>query len=168
MYLCEFCGKPHNDVPTDLAYRRPVHFFMVPEAERPARIKHNDDICIVDDTHFLIRGILEVPVIDQPGINLTWGIWASVSQESFDKYFELYDEDGSGEPSFKGLLAVSPNGYPDLYDHEVRVQLRTASERPLFIPASMNHPLFAECRDGITTKRWHDIVFTAMPWLRDV
>jgi hypothetical protein len=164
-YRCGHCGTEHAGIPADIAYKRPVQFFMVPEAERPKRVKVNDDLCVVDDKLFAIRGILRVPIIDQPGESLRWGVWAAVSQRSFERYFEIYDRDASDEPPFRGLMAVSPPGYPDLLDREVMIQTGTATERPVFTPVEHGHPLFAEQRDGITTRRWHEIVKTAMPWL---
>jgi hypothetical protein len=70
----------------------------------------------------------------------------------------IYDADGTDEPPFRGLLAVSPPNYPDLLDAEVTVHLRTASERPKLRPAHFNHPLFVEQRDGITVQRLHRII----------
>lgn len=164
-YTCGHCGKTHEGIPTDLAYRRPAHYLMVPEAERATRCKENDDLVIVDDRHFLIRGVFRVPIIDGAGGHLTWGLWAAVSERSFGRYWDRYDEDAHDEPRFRGLLAVSPLGYPSLMDLEVEIQLRSATERPLFEPGPGTHPLFDEHRQGITTARWHEIVHVAMPWL---
>jgi hypothetical protein len=158
---CACCGVELERIPTDYGYWRPVPFFMVPEAERPQRVKVNDDLCVIDDSLFYVRGIMEVPIIGgPPGARFGWGLWVAVSERSFARYRELWDVDGSDEPPFRGLLAVSPIGYPDLLDAEVRVQLRSATERPLILPAHHDHPLFVEQRDGISVKRWLEIVAT--------
>jgi hypothetical protein len=155
---CDCCGQEKDQIPTDFGYRRPAHYFLVPEAERAQRVKHSDDLCVVDDKLFVIRGVLYVPIVDLPGEQFGWGFWASVSPRSFQRYLDLYDGDGSSEPRFRGLLAVSPPGYPDLIDSEVEVQLGPSSKRPTFHPSSFEHPLFQEYRDGITVERWHQII----------
>jgi hypothetical protein len=32
-----------------------------------------------------------------------WGAWAEVDWSTFERYLELYDEDGSGEPPKDGI-----------------------------------------------------------------
>jgi hypothetical protein len=155
---CGCCGKPIEGIPSDMIYRRPVHFFMVPEAERALRVYHTDDVCVIDESTFLIRGVMRIRLTDRPGRWFVWGLWASVSRPSFERYLELYEVDADGEPPFQGLLAVSPPNYPDLLDAEVTVHLRGAKERPEFHPASFDHPLFREHRDGISSDRWHQII----------
>jgi len=156
--ICSCCGKRLEGVPTDMAYRRPVHYLRVPEAERAKRVYDTDDFCVIDASVFLIRGVLRVPLIDQPGRFFAWGLWAAVARESFERYLELYEVDAEDEPPFRGSLAVSPPNYPDLLGGEVMIRLRTAKERPDFHPTSFDHALFREHRDGISTARWHQII----------
>src|SRR5215813_12084819 len=61
---------------TDMAYRRPVHYFRVPEADRAKRIYETDDFCVIDRETFVIRGVLKIPITDRPGHYFTWGVWA--------------------------------------------------------------------------------------------
>jgi hypothetical protein len=141
-----------------MAFAKPIHYFLVPEDQRATRVRMNRDMCIIDGSTHVIRGIMRVRINDLPGKFFCWGLWAAVSANSFARYRELYDVDGRQEPPFRGLLAVSPPNYPDLLDAEVTVHLGSASERPEFRPAHFNHPLFAECRDGISVLRWHRIM----------
>jgi hypothetical protein len=155
---CACCGMPLGAIDGAFAFRRPVQYFMVPEAQRADRVRDSDDVVIVDGRIFVIRGVMEIPIVDLEGTHFEWGLWASVSPRTFARYDELYSVDAEGEPPFPGLLAVSPATYPDLLDAPVTVQLRSASLRPLFHPTSFEHPLFREHRDGITQQRWHQIV----------
>jgi hypothetical protein len=41
-----------------------------------------------------------------------WGAWAEVDWSTFERYLELYDEDGSGEPPKDGILANDLPPYP--------------------------------------------------------
>ncbi|HWE25958.1 MAG TPA: DUF2199 domain-containing protein [Myxococcales bacterium] len=155
---CGCCGKQLDGIPTDMAYRRPVHYFLVPEGERAKRIYETDDFCIIDGSTFVIRGVLSVPIADQPGRSFTWGLWAAIARDDFERYLELYDSDAEGEAPFRGALAVSPPNYPDLLDAEVSIHFATAKSRPHFHPLSFDHRLFREHRDGISTQRWHQII----------
>src|SRR5262245_56677954 len=155
---CGCCGKRLEGIPTDMAYRRPVHYFRVPEAERARRIYETDDFCVIDGETFVIRGVLRIPLLDQPGRFFTWGVWAAVAREHFMRYLELYEFDAEDEPPFQGTLAVSPPIYPDAFGAQVMVRLRLTKERPEFHPTSFENPLFREHRDGITIPRWHQII----------
>ena len=156
--VCGCSGKPLDGITTDFGYRRPMHYFMVPEAERAARIRESDDLCSIDDKIFLIRGVMRIPIIDASVESFGWGMWAQVGQRSFYRYVELFDADAREEPALKGALANSPPIYPDMIDAPVSVHLGTPTQRPEFHPTSFEHPLFREVRDGISVQRWRRIV----------
>jgi hypothetical protein len=166
---CSVCHKRHPELPGAIGYLRPAHYFMVPEADREARIRINEDLCQIDDQFFLIRGVIEVPLLDGATIEGTpwfeWGMWAAVSSRSFHRYLELYEVDGSAEPPFDGLLSGEPPGYADLLEHPVSVQLRTATQRPLLILKPSNHRLYLEQTQGITLQRVHEIFAESRPEL---
>ena len=155
--VCAHCGAALGELETDFGYLRPIQYFMVPEAQRATRVRVTDDVCVIDEKIFVIRGVMKIRITDVPGQDFMWGFWASVSARSFARYVELYEIDAPDEPPFPGLLAVSPPNYPNLIDSEVTVHLGLASQRPEFRPTSFAHPLFREWRDGITVHRWHEI-----------
>jgi hypothetical protein len=162
---CHQCGKDHGELPLDVGYRRPVPYFLVPEAERATRCFDNDDLCEIDGKIFLVRGVLLVPIRGSEQ-SFGWGLWASVSKRSFDRIVARFDEDAFDEPPMAGLLAVEPMGYEGLLDQPVTVQLRSSRERPAFMMAPQSkHLLAREEREGITMERAHEIVRVALPWL---
>jgi hypothetical protein len=162
---CHLCGKQHTDLPRAVAYRRPIHYFGVPEHERARRCQENDDLCVIDGREFLVRGVLSVPIRDAEG-EFEWGCWALVAKEDFERMYQRWDDDCSHEAPVPGRLSIEPPGYEGLYLEPVMVQLRTASERPAFtLAASSNHRLAREQREGITLSRCHDILAVTLPWL---
>jgi hypothetical protein len=81
---CSSCGKQHpDDLPLDVAARRPLHYFMVPEAERATRIQESDDLCVIDGRELLVRGVLRVPIVGTSHF-FGWGMWALIDQEKFE------------------------------------------------------------------------------------
>jgi hypothetical protein len=85
----------------DIAFRRPQDYFKVPEGQRARRIKINDDLCQIDDRIFIIRGYLPIPVHDSEQ-DFAWGVWVTIDRESFNRYLELWNVDGTNEPSVRG------------------------------------------------------------------
>ena len=56
-FICGTCGKEHPSLPMDPAYRKPLDYFEIPEAQRAKQIFIDDDLCVIDDEMFLIRGV---------------------------------------------------------------------------------------------------------------
>ncbi len=80
------CGKEHGALPMDLAYRRPLDYFKVPEAQRAERVWINDDLCVIDDEMFLIRGVVPVPVHDGDAEDeFRWGVWLEAGRYVYDE-----------------------------------------------------------------------------------
>ena len=65
-WQCSICNAIHDEVPMDIAYARPEHYFEIPQAERDQRAWFNDDsnadVCVIDQRVFLVRCVLPVPV----------------------------------------------------------------------------------------------------------
>jgi hypothetical protein len=163
-FTCAVCGKAHDTLPLDLAYKRPFDYFTIPEAERDDRIKISADLCSIDDHAFYIRGYLPVPIHDTDQ-EFGWGVWVRVDEASFYRYLELWEMDGSQEPPFHGWLSAELRGYPSTNRLEADVHLRGARDRPAIYLRPSDHPFVQEQLHGIPMARVHEIVHTAMPWL---
>ncbi len=133
-----------------------------PVEERSRRCALTNDWCVIDESRFYIRGCLYVPVMDAND-QFAWGLWARISKPAFQRYYELYSADGSQEPAFDGFLCGEQRGYEGLDGLEVKVQLRTASERPGFILKEYDHLLYLEQQAGITLHGVHEILATLFP-----
>ena len=161
-FVCSVCGREHGGLPTDWAYKLPDSVWAIPVAEREERAKFDDDLCRFGDRHF-IRCILCLPFADRPG-DFGWGIWAEVDQAVFDRYLDLYDQDGSSEPLLSGTIANDLPAYPPTIGTPVDIQIRDASQRPsLFLRSEDGSRLAGEQRSGIDDVRYHEILAIIQP-----
>lgn len=169
--VCEVCGRQHADF--SFAYRRPVHVFDVPEAERERRVKASDDLCRIlpaeDDpdgfTFYFVRATLDVPINGTEDV-FTWGVWVSHSKDSFDRYVATFNEDQSDDGAF-GWLTVSMPGYARTQKGEpfeslaCDVEWNVKGQRPEVIVREADHPLFYDQHDGISHERAVELVALA-------
>lgn len=164
-FRCEVCDEVHRGSPS-FAYRKPMLYSTVPEAERPERVRLTDDTCVIDDDTFFIRGLLEIPIheVDEP---FMWGVWVSQSRESFERYVRTFDQDQSGDVSF-GWLDVTMPGY-DVSDKSgdreslaCDVHWRGDGDRPLIMPHECDHALYHDCTSGTSWERAIDLARKAM------
>ena len=136
----------------DVSSDRPDLYFMIPVEERDERIFLNSDRCVVDHRHFLIRGIIELPIVDAEA-EFAFGIWASLSREHFLLYQDNPDSTTIGP--FPGRLDASLSCYaPHNTRHlTLMAHFDRHGERPRFILEPVDHPLVKDQREGITIDR---------------
>jgi hypothetical protein len=157
-FQCSTCGRLHDHLPRDIAFRRPDPFFDVPEDERPRRILIDDDVCIIDNTRFFVRGVLYLPLSDGSG-RFGWGAWARVSELDYQTYIEAWTNDTEDSvPPFPGHLASKLDPYPGSSGLPVTVKLQSGGQRPVFTVASDEHPLGIDQRTGISEAKAHSFV----------
>jgi hypothetical protein len=163
-WKCGICKEAHDDLPMDIAYSRPEHYFELPEDERDERAWFNNDsnadVCVIDGTVFLIRAILRVPV--EGGGEFGHGVWVLVDEPDFAKYAN-FEGDGSKEPPFQGHLSSEVPGYPSTFMLPVEIQLGSPTQRPSVSLKPSAHPFSTEQREGITMARVHELVQAALP-----
>ncbi|WP_242631125.1 DUF2199 domain-containing protein [Variovorax paradoxus] len=107
----------------------------------------------IDGQYFFVRGCLEIPVQCQ-GEPFSWGVWVSLSKESYTQWVELFEEPlRSHAGPFFGWLNTSLKPYPDTVNLKTRVRLRDGGIRPLIELEPTDHPLAVEQREGITVER---------------
>lgn len=116
------------------------------------------DWCITGDREYLVRVCLNLPVIDGPG-PLSYGVWASVSEKSFNRMMELWDDPRCvEEPPYFSYLLINIGGYPKTWGLEAKLVTHSVTERPLLFLAPSDHPLVMEQREGITMTQVREIV----------
>jgi hypothetical protein len=161
---CEYCDEAHGELPMDIAYKRPYHYFLIPEDEVEKRIRINDDLCVIDEEVCLIRGLLSVPVADSER-EFKWGVWAVITKQDFARYLELWDVDYPDIEPFVGMLSCDPPGYEGILHAEVEIHIGKSSHRPQFRLRPIEHRMYEEQQAGITLQRVHEIVREALPHL---
>jgi len=156
-WACRCCGKQFYTLPLDFACAAPDHWFGLPEAERDARGKLDSDVCIIDNTDIFVRGCLEIPIAGS-GEKFIWGVWVSVSRQSFDRVVELWDAAIiENEPPLFGWLCNNIRTYPPTLGLKTHLHLRGEGIRPAIELEPTDHPLAKEQREGISIERVEEI-----------
>ncbi len=95
-FVCGTCGKTHDRLPTDWAYKLPDDVWALPAAERAEQAQYTTDLCQLGE-RFFIRCLLRVRMLGVDGY-FGWGIWVEVQRPDFMRYVELYNDDATSEP----------------------------------------------------------------------
>lgn len=145
----------------DWGFELPDEVFALPDAEQDEQVRYNDDLCQWGD-RFFIRCILPVPLKGADDY-FGWGAWAEVEAEVFERYLELYEEDGREEPPHPAKLANRLAPYPGTtLGTRVLIQFQTPDERPtLALLESDKSRLAQEQRDGIDAARHREVLEVA-------
>jgi hypothetical protein len=156
-FTCTNCGEEHAGLATDHAYKLPDVVWAIPEPERSEQAKHTSDLCRLGQCYF-IRGVLRVPFSEDVG-DFAWGVWAEVAKPVFDRYLELYDQDGSAEPRRPGILANAIAVYEGSLGTPLSIQFQGPTERPSFhVAPGEKSRLALDQRNGITRACHHAIL----------
>ena len=156
-FICASCGKSHDGLPTDFGYTLPDVVWAIPAGERSDRASFTKALCRFGDRRF-IRCLLPVPFTARAG-SYCFGVWAELDAASFDRYYDLYDEDGTSEPEFSALLANEVRGYEHVLGLPILVQLRDSTSRPnVRFPADAGHAFAVDQLRGINEDRYHQIL----------
>jgi hypothetical protein len=166
-WTCRCCGRQFDTLPTGWSWAKPDLWAETPEALRQPASRLDSDLCRMefgDRTHHFIRGTLEIPIIGTDDV-LSWGVWSSLSERSFERALELWDaEDVSGEERRFGWLANRLPPYADARSVALEVWLRSDGLRPSFRAVSPeDHPIVVDQGQGVTLERVQDYVTALMP-----
>ena len=157
MTTCQTCGSEHSEWPSDIGFQRPDVVWKLEFADQNARVKANNDVCILDDSRHFLRGVLYVPV---HGTSQPWGIgiWVEVSKQDFDRYCDLFNADASKEPRFPGIVSNALRAFPEALSSMVEVQLGRAADRPsLFYDVSSETDLAQAQNAGLSDAELHRV-----------
>ena len=128
----------------------PSSVFLGPPEERDSLVKLTPEWCTVRDDTFFIRGIIEIPIRDNPE-PFVWGVWVSLSEKNFRRAGELWNVEGrENEPPYFGWLCSTLPGYPDTLRLKTHVHTRPVGSRPTIEIEPTDHLLAVEQREGIT------------------
>lgn len=154
-YQCSTCGEIHEGLP-DIGADKPDMWWMIPEEERDQRINLSSDTCIINDKSYFIRGIIEIPILDQAD-SFGFGVWVSQKKENFFTYLENFDSAKIG-PVF-GWLCTRLGCYEqDTTSLKTMAHFYGGNQRPRIVLEPSEHPLAVGQHNGVTLKRAWDIV----------
>ena len=149
-YICQCCGEEKEDWPA-IAYSAPYPYFDLSK-EQLKNAELTPDLCIIkysDETCYFIRAVLVQEVIESCQ-DLEYGIWVSLSENSFNQYVENYDNK-EFEGGYFGWLA---NYFPDYEFNETiptDVFVDNKIGRPFVYPhESCEHSFVRDFYNGIS------------------
>lgn len=159
MWTCATCGVEHASLPLCFGADAPWRTF-VPQREFNGRVQLTADQCVVDGQYFFIRGHIELPIVDAAD-HFSWSVWCSLSEASFRRMTERWDDPRRDGDGYFGWLCTQIPVYPSTLHLQTNVRVRAVGLVPLIELHECEHPLYLEQRDGVTLERVHQIVHLA-------
>ena len=150
-FICKCCGEFHEELPTSFSSDAPIYYESASPEEREERFELDDDLCVMDDEHYFIRGCIEIPIINTEEY-LIWGVWVSLSEINFNKTVENWDKQETLEPMY-GWLSTELPFYPETLNLKARVNFRADGFRPFIELEPTDHPLSIESMNGVSLER---------------
>jgi len=147
----------HEGLPLDWGFDVPSYW----DGPRSDDDFVSEDLCIWTDDGgdlaYFIRGVLELPIVGA-GERFAYGVWSSLSEQSFNRVVELWDDPrGVEEERYFGWLSNSIPGYPETLNLPLEVVTRHVDLRPSFWLHDGEHPLIRDQREGITRARVREV-----------
>jgi hypothetical protein len=124
--------------------------------------KLSSDLCTItehDGTDYFIRTVLEVPIRGAAD-PFTWGVWVSLSEKSFNRYVETYDNPVEGDGFFGWLCNRLPH-YSETIGLATDVRVQPGGMRPTVHlhqgGSSTAHQLVIDQREGIDVSKAQEL-----------
>lgn len=129
-FTCGECGELHEGSPS-FSYPEPMYVASLSDEDRSDIEKSSDDLFVVkheEGHHYFARVILEIPIhgCKEPFL---WGGWVSLSEESFDRYLDTWDEAVESDSYFGWFNNALPY-YEESAGLKTQVRPRTGGNRP--------------------------------------
>jgi len=151
-FKCRTCDEIHHGLPA-WQFDAPIQVLAIPNAERGARVALTEDDCVIDGKEFYLKGLLELAVQGSPE-RFVWGVWLSVSPESYSRFATLFDDpERLADEQFFGWLCNELPNYPSTQFLKTMLHIREYPVRPWVELEPTSHPLAIDQRDGIPFER---------------
>lgn len=153
---CHKCKASLQDTPMCFGANSPAELFVT-EAEYNQKVVENEDVCIIDNKYFFVRGHISIPVTDT-NETFAWSVWVSLSQDSFNHMLDNWENKTReiNKPYF-GWLTTNLHCYPDTQNLKTSVQTMPIGQVPRIVLEKSSHPLSIEQHQGITKSRVYEI-----------
>ena len=113
----------------------------------------SEDFCVLGGKHFLVRGVLEIPVHDMPD-TFGFGCWSTLSRANFDKYIHGFDDGNYPDAGpWSGWLCNQLFDFVGTDPEVVWVYPQPERQRPRFRIQDPAHPLAIAQAEGISAER---------------
>jgi hypothetical protein len=169
-WKCGSCEEWHTGPCLDFSYDSPYYWREEYEEEsRRARLMPsvsknlektflNEDYCAIHDHDFFVRGLIHLPIIGTAE-TFRWGVWGSLSRESFETLWKMEEDPKRLElPAMFSWLSNQIPEYPDTLNLKMYAHIHKVDWRPDFELERTDHPLSQEYHKGITPERVKEIM----------
>ena len=160
---CSVCGQIHDEWPA-LTFDSPNNYNALSKAERERIAQIDSDFCIIkyeDQTARFIRVVLKQSITDS-NMFLNYGLWVSLSEESFSDYVLNYTNENH-EVQYFGWLNSRIPGYEDTLDIPTTVYTARGTDRPEILPYDdFDHAFVKDFYSGISMNEAEKRVHTMM------
>ena len=160
-FKCRKCAKIHEGSPS-FGYDAPWHYSCLTDAEK-ADAELRSDTCVIRHdigVDRFIRVVLEIPIhgVEEP---FTWGVWVSLSEKSFARYLETWDDPDETDSYFGWFYNRLPF-YPDTISLKTQVRPRRGGVRPFLELERSGHLLAEHLYEGLSIGEAQRIAEIAM------
>ncbi|HEY4081748.1 MAG TPA: DUF2199 domain-containing protein [Burkholderiaceae bacterium] len=163
-FKCNSCGDIHEGSPS-FGFRAPDHYVGLSDVQQAAS-KLSDDLCVIERdgvTDRFVRAVLEVPIhgVSDPFL---WGVWVSLSEKSFKRYVDTFDDPVAGE-GFFGWVCNDISQYPYHRSRAADVVVQGGHGRPKVVlhqGDAEDDPLVLDQAQGISIARAQELAESAM------
>jgi hypothetical protein len=159
-FRCARCGEWHDELPMAFAVAAPAYW---EQASRLSRLKGrlSDEQCEIDG-HRFVRARIVLPVHDAD-TDFEWGVWVSLSEESYRRATELWEAEGrEAEPPYFAWIQSNAGPYPSTLGLQTWLYTQPVGVRPLAELEPTDHPVAREQREGIDMARVHELAAAAL------
>lgn len=150
-FICKVCNENHDEWPA-LTYDSPSNYDQLSSDEKLSIGSLKGDLCIItysDQIDRFIRCTMTQRVLDSCQA-LDYGLWVSLSEESFDDYSKNFDNENH-QTKYFGWLSNDLPGYDFELGIPTTVITRSGNQRPEIIPhEDYGHPFVKDYYKGIT------------------
>lgn len=161
-FKCSNCDQVHEGSPS-FAYRSPMHYDQLSQSDKESIATLTSDTCEIrhdEGTDRFVRAVLEIP-IDGVAEPFLWGIWVSLSEDSFERYTSSWGDHDEADNYFGWLSNCLPY-YPDTVNLKTSVRPRRGGLRPYIEIHECDHPLAIDFRRGLSVRKAQEIAEAAM------
>lgn len=150
-YICSSCEKEHEGWPA-LTFTSPANYHMLSEADKQNIAELDSDFCIIhhtNQTDRFIRCTLKQKVIDHCE-DMEYGLWVSLSEKSYQDYFDNYNNENHETSYFGWLCNILPD-YEFKESIPTTLYTKAGNHRPEIVPhKDFDHPFVIDYYNGIT------------------
>jgi hypothetical protein len=154
---CAICGRTHDRIGA-LVMPAPDPWLGLTDEQRLEGFC-DADLCKAPVGDGFVFAVLEVPLIGGPQPVVEFGVWASLGEDDFRRYYETYnDRDQSKLGPLSGVLANAIEGFAGSFGLKATVLPQDHGERPLLQLDRGAHPLAVAQREGIPMRKVLQII----------